>query len=298
MNYFWMILLLFTPTFAGNYKKVTEGKRLRITPRTEGRLEMTKSGYLVAEIVPHLSANDIWKSVLYLRNDSGFTANFFLEFYNPSGDLVNVTFQDSDGSGWLTGATYERNLTGYEIISLEFDSAQNASSFQVFIFTEDNVFYSAEALFNRYDGNTKQASVGVKGTYPEYNIIMNVEERTDLYTDNFNFRAFAITNTEESPCNCTVDLYDDGANGANLEGPILRNDHDVRMNGRGKAVWYISDLFNVEQLPKGFGYVMITCNRQVTGMGLTFEEYSPIAGSVPMDAIQFNKNKTQTEVRP
>ena len=288
---------------AGDFQIVTEKTRMKLTPRTLEGSEKSQLVEYYVEVVPHLSANDIWKSVLYIRNDSGFSAEFLLEFYDPQGNLVNLEFLDSDSGSndpWMYGSSFSVTLSGYEIFSLEFNLADGANSFQAFVFTrvEDNVFFSTEALFNRYDGNYKEAAVGVKGTVPEYNILMNVEERTDLFTNTFNYRAFAVTNTEEGYCNCTVDLYDDGYNGANLEGPILRNEVDVHMYGRGKAVWYISDLFDVSLLPKGFGYVWINCDRKVTAMGLTFDEGNPrVAGSVPMDAFVFNKAKDKPAVR-
>ncbi|PIE03769.1 MAG: hypothetical protein CSA81_00530 [Acidobacteria bacterium] len=281
-----LFLILSGMLMAGDFTVVQNRERIAGTPRLMDQAQFKAGASTVVEVVPHLSANDIWKSILYIRSDSGFSANFYLEFYDPDGNLLDVKFYDSDGLDYYDNH-FQRTITGYEIISLEFDSLERGNSFQVFIFTEDNVFYSAEALFNRYNGTQKEASVGVKGAAPGYNFIMNVEERTDLYTEQFNFRAFAISNIEESYCDCEVELYDNGVGGVNLDGYVARNRFSIYE--RGKAVFYVSDLFDVaDLLPKGFGYIIIRCDRVATAMGLTFEENSPVAGSVPIDTVEFN----------
>jgi len=284
---------------AGEFVKVTEKKRVQINPVSTQLQEKVQNKALYAEIVPHLSANDVWKSVLYIRNDSGFATEFIVEFFAPNGDLVKASFLDSDNNE-IYDNYYDRILDGWEIITLEFDYLEFGASFQAFVYADESVSYSVEALFNRYDTNfNKQASVGVKGSFPGYFKILNVEERTDLFSETFNFRAFALTNTTDNFCDCTVELYDDGLFGVNLDGPLAIDDQNVFMEPRGKSVWYISDLFDVSVLPKGFGYILIDCSQVVTAMGLTFDEGNPnLAGSVPIDTIEFVNKDGKRGTRP
>lgn len=289
MNKSWLVLCGFSALCLAaeqGFPRISETQVRTVTavPRTLAQeSDVLKQAAWVAEIVPHLSANDTWKSALYVRSDTQVSATFIIEFYTPEGALANVDFIDNDGNRFVA-SSYQRVLTGFELITLELDSAQGANSVQAFVFAQEGVGFSVEPIYHRYDGPYKLASVGTKGAYPGKGFILNVEERADLITGQFNYRAFALTNTTESWCDCQVELYDHGAFGANLEGFLSITDV-IPVPPRGKRIYYISDLFDIDLLPQGIGYVIVYCNRTATMMALTFEENSPAAGSVPVDTL-------------
>lgn len=241
----------------------------------------------VLKVVPHLSANDIWKSSLLIRNDATYDIQVFLEFIAPDGLPVDVRFVDSDGSEFVASG-FSPVLSGYEIFGLDFDVvSEGFASFQVFAYTsESERFYGLEALYHRYDGNAKVASVGAPylPAFPRF--LLNMDERFDLFSGQQKFRGLALTNTESENCDCIAYLYDDGLDGANLQGYI--DAVTIQLGSQQKWVGLIIDLFPDidDQLAKGFGYIDVDCQgRYVNAMGLAFETNSPLAGSVPIDPL-------------
>ncbi len=245
----------------------------------------------VQKVIPHMSANNIWKSSLLIRNDATYSIQVFLEFIAPDGLPVDVLFVDSDGNEFESNG-FAPTLSGYEIYGLDFDlAADDFQSFQVFAYTEEiDRFYGLEAVYHRYNGNQKEATVGSPylPAFPRF--LLNMDERFDLFSGQQKFRGLAITNTENNDCDCTAYLYDNGLEGANLDGFL--DSVRIELGPQQKYVGLVIDLFpDVDTLlAQGFGYIDVDCEgRLVTAMGLAFETDSPLAGSVPVDPIYEGK---------
>lgn len=250
-------------------------------------VERDKNAANVEKYLAHVSVNDQWKSTLLIRSDAQYDQDFTFFFYGPDGRPVRASFTDTDGSSFQ-GEGYNLTLTGYEIYGLSFQSLDNWPSMQVVVVTsQEDRFYSIENTYNRYDGSYKLAAVGALSSEAFPKFIMDMDERIDSYSHQQKFRGFAIFNPSTNPCNCDVYLFDQGANGANLQGAVAK----VSMNpipANGKWLGYAIDLFpQIDNLlPKGFGYIYTECDRSVSVIGLSFEENSPMTGSVPVEYLE------------
>lgn len=242
----------------------------------------------VMKVVPHLSANETWKSTLLIRSDATYYIEVVFEFYDPEGRSTNVVFFDSTDERY-EGEGFRFGLQPYEIYSIDFDHVTSGwASLQVFAYsTDSDRFYSIESIFNRYDEQSrKTAAVGVPTEAPYERFIMNMDERFDAYSGYQKFRGFALTNTTDDTCRCDIFLYDDGKAGENLEGHL--GQVQITLGPRAKWVGYIIDLYpDIDDLLRdGFGYIDVMCSRPVNALGLAFEVDSPVAASVPIDPLQ------------
>jgi hypothetical protein len=250
-------------------------------------LATLKSAANVERMLAHVSVNDQWKSALLLRSDGKFTQSISLYFYAPDGGEVTVSFRDSDGSEY-SGKGFNLSLTGYELYGLEFLSAGSWPSIQVVALSkEEHRFWSIENTYNRYQGNDKLAAVGTLAVEPYARFVLDMDERIDRYSLEQKFRGMAIFNASSASCSCTAYLFDHGANGANMEGAVDKKVM-AAIPVNGKWLGYAIDLFpNIDaKLSKGIGYLFFECSQRVAAIGLSFEEGSPAAGSVPVEPFQ------------
>ncbi|MCB1043555.1 MAG: hypothetical protein KDC35_11470 [Acidobacteria bacterium] len=303
MNRWLLLLMISSFLVAGNQGPVPINRESApidwsAVPGRAGKATRSKDAKAdVLKVVPHLSANNLWKSSLLIRNDATYDIQVFLEFIAPDGLPVDVTFVDSDGTEFTSNG-FAPVLSGFEIFGMDFDVvSEGFQSFQVFAYTDSaERFYGLEAMYHRYEGGVKVASVGAAylPSFPRF--LFNMDERFDLFSGQQKFRGLALTNTEDGNCDCTAYLYDDGLNGANLNGYI--DAVTIQLGAQQKWVGYIIELFPEidTQLQRGFGYIDVDCQgRLVSAMGLVFENDSPLAGSVPIDPL-YAGNKDQ--VRP
>jgi len=249
---------------------------------------LAQAGATVMKVVPHLSANEIWKSTIMIRSDATYYIEIIIEFRDPDGFPATVVFYDSDDE-MFSGEGFHFGLEPYEIYSIDFDQIEGGwSSLQMFSYSSDSDrFYSIESVYNRYDENSlKTASVGVPTEAPYQRFIMNLDERFDAYSGYQKFRGLALTNTTDHTCRCDVFLYDDGKGGENLDGHL--GEVNITLPPRAKWLGYAIDLYPDidEQLRHGFGYMDVICDELVSALGLGFESESPVAASVPIDPLQ------------
>jgi hypothetical protein len=190
---------------------------------------------------------------------------------------VEAIFSDSDGVLYQ-GSTFDLEMAGLEIYALQFEQlGDNLRNMQVFIFSAESE-YATEAVFDNFQGaGNKVASVssGV-GAY-DFNFFMNIDRRQDLFTGNFKLRGLAVTNSSVGDCDCQVTLWDRLGAEVGLT--------SVLIPPTGKFVGPVSALFpNIDQLiPDGLGLLDFACSQQVGVTGLSFENGTPITGSVPID---------------
>ena len=248
----------------------------------------------VLKVVPHLSANGQFKSVLTLRNDNTEPIEIFLEFYNEGGQRAAPVFLDSDNVVHNQESTFLLELAGFEVFSMEFDSiAGGFPNLHVYLTSTDvDSNYSLEALFHLFEGNTKEASVGVGVLQPRNDFIMNIDHRTDLVTGGGQFRGLAVTNVLDTACTCDVYLYDDGAGGVNVDpGPYFLEPIQIGPSSkwRGTSFDLVDDIESF--LPKNFGYVEFNCSNPVAVTGFAFQAGTPVFGSVPIDYLGASKAK-------
>ncbi|MCB1051472.1 MAG: hypothetical protein H6510_10770 [Acidobacteria bacterium] len=250
-------------------------------------VERDKNAANVEKYLAHVSVNDQWKSTLLIRSDAKYDQRISLFFYGPDGRPARAQFSTTDGASFQSEG-FNIDLTGYEIFGISFQNLNNWPSMQVVAVTSENDrFYSIENTYNRYDGSYKLAAVGTLATESFPKFLMDMDERIDSYSHQQKFRGFAIFNPSSDPCNCDVLLYDHGPEGANTIEEVAR----VSMNpipANGKWLGYAIDLFPQidNQLPKGFGYIYTECDRSVSVIGLSFEENSPMTGSVPVEYLE------------
>lgn len=250
-------------------------------------VDYEKSAANVERMLAHVSVNDQWKSALLLRSDGKFSQGISLYFYAPDGSEATVSFRDSDGSEY-SGKGFNLSLTGYELYGLEFLSAGSWPSIQVVALSkEEERFWSIENTYNRYQGNEKLAAVGTLAVAPYKRFVIDMDERIDRYSLEQKFRGMALFNTAGTSCTCTAYLFDHGANGANMQGAVDKKVM-AAIPANGKWLGYAIDLFpNIDaKLPKGIGYLFFECSQQIAAIGLSFEEGSPAAGSVPVEPFQ------------
>lgn len=237
----------------------------------------------VFQVIPHLSANDRFKSELVVRNNSTSPITITFDFYGEDGFAAEVIFSDSDGSNWQEQG-FIATIQGLEVFSMFFDRVFDLNSFHIYAFadeTESN--YTLEAFYHLLDGNDKLATVGVPAADPGTNPVMNLDNTIDIDSGLRRFRGVAVTNFLDTNCVCDVWVYDDGANGANAaEGPFNIGTIQIPPSGKWLGTTYdlIPDINFY--LPRGFGFVELNCDNPVSMLGLTFEDGSPIIGSVPV----------------
>ena len=257
-------------------------------------------GQTLSRVVPHLPANDQWKSTLTFRNDSNLPTEFIIEFFAADGSPVSLVFFDSlQPNTAQTGSAFIIRLAEFEIYSLDFDSigtgGLNVASFHAFISTvTSSTTLSMEAIYNLFDGPDMVASVGVPVTAPGQRFFMNVDQRINPYTQRQRFRGSAITNTFDSNCDCLATLYSDLG--------FIAAETQFQIPPRGKWLGTTYDLFDtidflLDPNPStpndgtGIGYIEFQCSLPVGVLGLAFENSTPIVASVPIDFFEFSKRK-------
>lgn len=238
----------------------------------------------VYQVVPHLSANNVWKSEIVIRNNSLNGTVITFDFYGEDGLPAVVQFTDSDGNFW-SNQGFVADILGLEVFSMSFESVDELNSFHIYAFADENASdYTIEAFYHSFTGTTKLATVGVLTQEPGTNPVMNLDNRFDIDSGRRRFRGLAVTNFLDTQCECDIWVYDDGSNGANAnEGPFSAGTLSIPPSGKwlGTTFQLIPDMETF--LPRSFGFVELNCDNPVSMLGLTFEEGSAVVGSVPIN---------------
>ena len=210
-----------------------------------------------------------------------------------------ATFYDSFGNQYVGDGFDIPDLGPFEIYSLDFDQLSGARNLQVFIYSNENdTNYGLEAAYHRLAGSSKIASVGGAVDAPGYEFIMNLDHRLDPNTGNRRFRGMALSNTAEETCHCNANLYNNFGGDLDTFGnqyPTVS--FTIPPSGKWLGTTYdmLSDIDSL--LGDGIGYILFSCDRQVSALGLAFEDNSAIATSVPVDYFLSTKNKDGDVVR-
>ena len=249
----------------------------------------------VFKLVPHLSANDSWKSVLTIRNDAPHPITLFMEFYDELGGRPNAVFFGSDDPNLeFVDSGFVLELATFEIYSIDFDNLiEDFNSLHIFIFTDETESnYSLEPQYNLFSGNDKLASVGVAIQEPGDIFIMNEDRRFDPYTQDQRYRGMAVTNTALDTCQCEIQLFDDQGNSFDASGNAFP-DVLLSIPASGKWVGLTEELFPEIDflLTRGLGYVQFSCDRPVSVLGLAFEGIPVTVSSIPIDYFVAAKTK-------
>lgn len=292
-----LILLLLLSSLSGF--TFAQEKPIRSYGFRTGTLKTLPTKADVFQVVPHLSANNQWRSEITIRNNSAFPTIVTLDFFGEDGLAAVVKFDDSDGNAFQEQG-FIANIQGLEVFSMFFESVQDLNSFHIYAFAdENNSDYTIEALYHLFSGTTKLATVGVAIQEPGTNPVMNLDNRFDLDSGKQRFRGLAVTNFLDTDCECDIWVYDDGFNGANAaEGPF--NIGVLQLPPSGKWLGTTDDLIpDIDiYLPRDFGFVELNCDNPVSVLGLTFENGSSTVGSVPVTYGTLNPFNLTKRAKP
>ncbi len=267
------ILLTTVGAFAGQ----AEPQSPRTTFRKGTTFNKNDKRVDVLKVVPHLAASNDWKSVMILRNDLDDVIQLHIDFYAFDGEAASAVFYDSDDSQY-TSNQITVDLAPFEVYTLEFDRMVDTGlvNLAAFIFTDElDQDYSVEVVFSNFQGQDKVAAVGGGISIPGDNFFMNLDERNDPYTNNRKLRGLAIQNIEVQPCTCSVKLWDHLG--------VQRATTTVTIAPLAKWIGTVGSLVSTSALPKGLGLIDFDCSRQVSAIGLAFEQDTPIVGGTPID---------------
>ncbi|CAM2066363.1 hypothetical protein SCOR_13365 [Sulfidibacter corallicola] len=300
------ILMILTvavaPLTAGESASAAEaGTRIEILSSKTGPYTRQAKRAEVLKAIPHLAINDSWRSAVMVRNDTNRTITIEFDLLDIDGRLVNAVIFDGAGNQLTPGSQYRALIAPFEILVFEFDDiVENRANLQAFFYSDEaDVGYSLEAIYSSFENGAKNATVGVAVQTPGPNFLINIDQRIDAYSERRKFRGLALTNASTQTCDCVVNLYDDGANGANDQPLSTVTVNSIPSGGKWLGTTY--DLFpQIDTLlgnpGLGYGYLEFKCNQNVAALGLAFENGSQISSSVPVDYFEF-ANKTTQEGR-
>ncbi len=267
------------------------------TPKGEPRKELARTLKKakkadILRVVTHMPVNRDWTSELTVRSDSGTEIFMVLEFYDAAGLPVEATFLDSFGDEYTGEGFIIEDLQPFEIYSMNFGSLYDARSMQVFVYTNEfETDYGLEAMYHRFRGNFKLASVGVPVLPPGDIFILNLDQRFDPDTLNRKFRGIAVSNNDGLDCGCDITLFNQNGESFDQFGDYPRAGIDIP--AFGKWVGTIYDIYPDidELLADGMGYLLFECDNPVSVLGLAFEFRSNVVASVPIDYFDQAKTK-------
>ena len=230
--------------------------------------------------IPHLSANEQFKSTIFLRNDS-FDAPLTVTatFFASDGTAPAVSLSDSNGpqsgvSEW--SATLAPQTA--RVIELDSVTGGDDRSVQARITGVDGAgneseLLAIEAAFALFDGTNVVSKVGVAVSDPStfFKVNLNGAE----------LRGFGVTNTDAAQaCDCTFTMV--GGEGQQLATAI------VSIPAQGKWLGVVEDLFpNVgELLGSDLGHMSALCSESVSVQALAFNE--GVMSGVPATGFQFD----------
>ncbi|CAM2006832.1 hypothetical protein [Acanthopleuribacter pedis] len=253
----------------------------------------------VLKVVPHMAINDSWRSAVMVRNNANRTIAITMDLLNSDGNLAQASIFDGANENFR-GSSFNLNLSPFEIIVLEFDQILTGeANLQAFFYSEDfDSEYSIETTYSSFEGQTKNATVGVFTDAPGPNFLINVDQRIDSYSERRKFRGMALTNTSNESCDCRVSLFDAGLNGQNFQPLVTINLNSIPSGGKFLGITY--DLFpSIDQLlgQSPYGYLEFVCTQNVSALALAFENGTQISSSIPVDYFSFAQTKDGETVR-
>ncbi len=224
--------------------------------------------------IPHLSANDDFKSDIWIRNDS-FDETLAIEvvFYAADGSDAVVDISDSQGTQSEI-STWTTNLAPQSGARIQLIAVRNGDmrSVQATVLGRNTAgtassLVAVEASFTRFSDGVAASKVGVALTpaAPVFAVNTPADE----------LRGFGITNTDEGQaCECAFTLVDNsGAQRATTTATIP---------ARGKWLGVVDTLFSgyADTLGGGLGQVRALCSTPVVVQGLAFN--GAVTSGVPV----------------
>jgi len=249
--------------------------------------EFAKKAIVGVQWIPHLPANEDFKSSVLVRNDDVDDAvRFLVVFLLPSGPNALVTYVDENGVQGQSD-TWEVSVPSQGSALAYITAIDGARSVHAIVFSlrepaadiigTDNV--GIEASYARVANGQVLATVGHGSVKPTRGFKMNLDYTTSPFSFENKLRGLAIVNTDlDVSCDCRTFLV-------TRSGIPVASD-TLTIPAREKWLGLAADLFPGANtlLQHGQGSIFLACEKEISVLGLTFQGNA--LGSAPI--FRFN----------